>query len=147
MGVYHQGGVVPTQLALPNLILAPATVFWWKTYSPPLWLLGKNDPQITTHDLMGLPGAEMIAQLEQSVPGCESPSSIFLVAPTSAEFLDSYAFDRARDTSLQLHPLWSYRNHLNLDDLDFGEDGILPTLKRVVGRRGLGVWAVQRSCK
>lgn len=144
MGVYHQGGVIPTQLAIRDIIPTPATVFWWKTYSPPLWLLG-NDSQITTHDLMGSPGAEMIGRLEQSVPKCGIPSEVFLVAPTSADFLDSFAVERA--SSLQLHPLWSYRKHLNLDDLDFGEDGILPTLKRVVGRRGLGVWAVRRSCK
>jgi phosphatidylinositol glycan class Z len=144
MGVYHQGGVIPTQLAIRDIIPTPATVFWWKTYSPPLWLLG-NDSQITTLDLMGAPGAQMIQSLEQSVPACEIPSSIFLVAPTSAEFLDPYTVEK--DMGLQLTPLWSYRNHLNLDDMDFGEDGILPTLTRVVGRRGLGVWAVTRSCK
>jgi phosphatidylinositol glycan class Z len=145
MGVYHQGGVIPTQLAIRDIIPAPATVFWWKTYSPPLWLLG-NDSQIETHDLMGTPGPQMISYLEQSVPVCELPSSVFLVAPTSADFLDSYAGSDS-NMGLQLAPLWSYRNHLNLDDLDFGDDGVLPTLKRVIGRRGLGVWTVRRSCK
>ncbi|CAG8124149.1 unnamed protein product [Penicillium olsonii] len=143
MGVYHQGGVVPVQLAIPDICPSQATVFWWKTYSPPLWLLGEN-PLITTRDLMGSPGAELMHHLDLSVPACGVNSSTYLVAPTSAEFLDAYV---GKETSLHLQLLWSYRNHLNLDDLDFGEDGVLPTLKRVVGRRGLGVWAVERSCE
>ncbi|KAJ5474872.1 CAZyme family GT22 [Penicillium sp. IBT 31633x] len=158
MGVYHQGGVVPTQLAMRDIIssstthhIPSATVFWWKTYSPPLWLLGGNNQstEIQTVDLMGIPGLEMAQQLEQAVPDCLHPSSAFLVAPTSADFLDRYAISKSHNQKqdLQLHPLWSYRNHLNLDDMDFAEDGILSTLKRVVGRRGLGVWSVRRSCK
>lgn len=157
MGVYHQGGVVPTQLAMRDIVssstthhIPSATVFWWKTYSPPLWLLGGNNQttEIQTLDLMGMSGAEMMLQLEKVVPACSTPSPVFLVAPTSAAFLDPYAVSarQSRDQNLQLHPLWSYRKHLNLDDMDFGEDGILPTLKRVVGRRGLGVWSVRRSC-
>ncbi|KAI2765643.1 CAZyme family GT22 [Penicillium roqueforti] len=164
MGVYHQGGVVPTQLAMRDIVsssptpyIPSATVFWWKTYSPPLWLLGGDDQstEIQTLDLMGMSGVDMIQQLELVVPGCSTPSPVFLVAPTSATFLDQYVFsapqsqdqDQAQNQTLQLHQLWSYRNHLNLDDMDFGDDGILPTLKRVVGRRGLDVWSVQRSCK
>jgi phosphatidylinositol glycan class Z len=169
MGVYHQGGVVPTQLAMRDIVSAStgpytpdATVFWWKTYSPPLWLLGtdtdtdgNNATEIFTQDLMGTPGLEMIQHLDAAVPSCSSssPSSIFLVAPTSAKFLDAYALSASASTpadqspDIKLHPVWSYRQHLNLDDLDFAEDGILPTLKRVIGRRGLGVWAVHRSCK
>jgi phosphatidylinositol glycan class Z len=158
MGVYHQGGVVPTQLAMRDIVssstthhIPSATVFWWKTYSPPLWLLGGDNrsTEIQTQDLMGIPGVELVQRLEQVVPSCSTPSSIFLVAPTSADFLDQYALSAAKPQkqSLQLHPLWSYRKHLNLDDMDFAEDGILPTLKRVIGRRGLGVWSVRRSCK
>lgn len=158
MGVYHQGGVVPTQLAMRDIVSSStthytpsATVFWWKTYSPPLWLLGGDNQttEIQTQDLMGMSGVEMMLQLEQVVPSCSNPSYVFLVAPTSADFLDDYAVSvrQSRDQNLQLHPLWSYRKHLNLDDMDFGDDGVLPTLKRVVGRRGLGVWSVRRSCK
>lgn len=187
MGVYHQGGVVPTQLKIPAIVSArlttkqidrlpgsalegTATVFWWKTYSPPLWLLGDNSSfpvDIKTRDLMGIPGTEMIRELDIAVPECpetsheakaksvrydnsQSTNSVFLVAPRSATFLDSYAglSSSAADPSLRLHELWTYRKHLNLDDLDLGEDGIFWTLKRVIGRRGLTVWAVNRvSCK
>ncbi|KAJ5081347.1 hypothetical protein NUU61_009611 [Penicillium alfredii] len=154
MGVYHQGGVVPAQLAMRSIVAThsptpqPAAVFWWKTYSPPRWLLGPDpDPAaaITTFDLMGLPGPDLIQQLDQAVPACTLPSPVFLVAPSSATFLDQYA-PTASPADLELHQRWSFRQHLNLDDLDFGDDGVLPTLKRVVGRRGLAVWAVQRVC-
>jgi phosphatidylinositol glycan class Z len=158
MGVYHQGGIVPTQLAMrsivENTIASPHSavdVFWWKTYSPPLWLLG-NKPSnasadITTHDLMGIPGLEMITRLDSAVPACSKPTSVFLVAPASATFLDPYAISPAlRSPNLELLPLWLYRKHLNLDDLDFGDDGIVATLQRVIGRRGLRVWAARRVC-
>lgn len=179
MGVYHQGGVVPTQLAVPSIISATtetwhnstteprslsATVFWWKTYSPPLWLLGDNstlpyDLNIDTQDLMGKPGPEMIQELEYLVPSCSTkqksgkaytgsglkqPDAVFIVAPKSVTFLDQFLASQSPESSLELLELWSYRKHVSLDDLDFGEDGILPTLKRVIGRRGLSVWLAQR---
>ncbi|KAL2365058.1 hypothetical protein RJZ56_002029 [Blastomyces dermatitidis] len=239
MGVYHQGGVIPTQLHLPALLAnstAPissspgsramwsktddepmsmpsgtVTVFWWKTYSPPTWMLGDLSTtsvqnftfsSISTVDLIGIPGPEMMERLEESVPKCEHKSGTpaakhrrqqldtnnnknktmnnevtiqhdnptLLVAPNSNTFLDNYVVvnsdspsaagagahadksdeDEAKDgetghPSLQLHLLWSYARHLNLDDMDFGDDGVWPTLKRVVGRRGLNVWLVRRE--
>ena len=41
----------------------------------------------------------------------------------------------------------TFRKHVNLDDMDFGDDGVVETLRRVVGRRGLGVWRVERICE
>lgn len=166
MGVYHQGGVVPAQLAMRTIVEnntaaqgikshPDATVFWWKTYSPPHWLLGpqqgNHTGQIDTLDLMGIPGLGMIQQLEAAVPGCPNSSPVYLVAPSSATFLDQYTSPLSLSTphtpNLQLYRLWSYSQHLNLDDLDFGDDGVLETLNRVIGRRGLGVWSVRRACK
>lgn len=170
MGVYHQGGVVPTQLAMPAIIsstiaqrtqtenMMNVTVFWWKTYSPPLWLLGDNSElhaDIQTHDLMGMRGADMIKQIDSIVPACPSLLSssknnnlIFLVAPRSATFLDTYASSSSSPSSdaaqLHLTEKWTYTNHLNLDDMDFGDDGFLSTIARVIGRRGLTVWSVER---
>ena len=165
MGVYHQGGVVPAQLAMRSIVETniaaqgikshpEASVFWWKTYSPPHWLLGPqtgNDTAvIDTFDLMGIPGPQMIQRLDSAVPSCAVTSQIYLVAPTSATFLDEYSSisfpSEPHTPNLQLYRLWSYRKHLNLDDLDFGEDGVSETLKRVIGRRGLGVWSVRRAC-
>ena len=170
MGVYHQGGIVPTQLAIRSIIdsntaaqgiksLPDASVFWWKTYSPPQWLLGpdqdlhtgNSSAHVDTFDLMGIPGLEMIQQLDSVVPRCPFASPVYLVAPLSATFLDSYAAESSLNAphspNLQLYRLWSYRKHLNLDDLDFGDDGVVHTLSRVLGRRGLGVWSVRRACK
>lgn len=162
MGVYHQGGIVPAQLAMRNIVSTntvaqgiktnpDASVFWWKTYSPPQWLLGADNsstPTINTLDLMGIPGVDLMQRLDQSVPRCGTVSPVYLVAPTSATFLDEYAATGTpRAPDLQLYRLWTYRKHLNLDDLDFGDDGIVPTLTRVIGRRGLGVWSVRRACK
>lgn len=205
MGVYHQGGIIPTQLQIPTILaenaapaiattgvntvdtdIAPsATVFWWKTYPPPHWLLGdgtsnstntpiKRIQDIQTQDLMGIPGLEMVHKLEETTPTCPPASSwprvgkifsaeedtmVLLVAPLSATFLDPYFADHPSSLSsgeeieipedeknnIQLHQLWSFSRHLNLDDMDFGDDGIWSTLKRVVGRKGLGVWAVRRK--
>lgn len=176
MGVYHQGGVVPAQLAMPSIVSTAfaqqmtqpenmtATVFWWKTYSPPLWLLGENSElraDIRTHDLMGMRGTEMIKQIDSIVPACPSSfltsnkkkdairsNLILLVAPRSATFLDTYTSSQSLDDapvpSLHLTEQWTYRNHLNLDDMDFGDDGVLSTISRVIGRRGLTVWSVER---
>lgn len=198
MGIYHQGGVVPTQLAMPSIVSenamrtsadsslndspsrVTARVFWWKTYSPPIWLLGDSHNsnglslEIDTINLMGVPGPEMLAELDNAVAPCSfsysqnysssdsAEESIFLVAPKSATFLDQFAASSSRSSSssssdpssddddysdfpdLELHELWSYTKHVNLDDLSFEIDGIIPTLKRVIGRRGLGVWVVRR---
>lgn len=166
MGVYHQGGVIPTQLAIPDIVSShrsaaatgqgngAATVFWWKTYSPPRWLLG-DSLDITTNDLMGIPGEALINHLNQALPSCDTTidtdqeKGVYVVAPKSAIFLDRYipSISNQEKEDIELNELWSYRNHLNLDDLDFGDDGVFPTLSRVVGRRGLGVWAVTRRCE
>ena len=117
----------------------------------------------------------MISELEKSMPPCpwpreKNPSDLasadetpdhmpkellFLVAPLSATFLDRYVVEPSSpaDVSaespasdqLQLDQLWSYKRHINLDDLDFASDGLVATLRRVVGRRGLGFWAVKRA--
>ena len=40
-----------------------------------------------------------------------------------------------------------WNNHLNLDDLDFGGPrGVWNEIWRVVGRRGLVLWSVERDC-
>jgi phosphatidylinositol glycan class Z len=117
---------------------------------------------IQTHDLMGIPGPDMLQELDKAAPECppskprnrnKSPPPrplTLLVAPHSATFLDPYTAgatggNRASQPQLQLHHLWTYSRHLNLDDLDFGDDGVWATLRRVVGRRGLRVWSVKRK--
>lgn len=186
MGMYHQGGVIPTQLQIPRILdeaidskqIAPgaektANVIWWKTYMPPNWLLGSSSAKLTnlniqTVDMKGISGLDMMASLETLVPQCDGhwPNSTLglhhaptlLVAPASNTFIDSYVAPNDSEKKsesahltptekIQLHLLYSYKNHINLDDLDFGDDGIFPTLRRVIGRRGLNVWLVQRDCE
>jgi len=150
MGIFHQGGVVPTQLFLSHQADATNAI-WWKTYSPPVWLLNGKNAVLTTHDAMGIPGPSIIKELgvlatcyipEENIT--TATKGTYLVAPLSASFLDDYV--NKTGSGLHFDEVWRYRRHLNLDDLDFGDDGVWPTLKRVVGRRGLAVWRVTKDC-
>lgn len=144
MGVFHQGGVIPTQIWLgeqQNLELTE--VLWWRTYSPPVWLLGGNN--LNTTDLMGMRFEKLNDVLESTVKDCGN-MGVGLVAPESSMELDVWK-DSGGDERFTLEELWRYTNHLNLDDLDVGEEGALGTLTRVVGRRGLVLWRVVRKCE
>ena len=136
-GIYHQGGVVPAQqwIAQQEGI---QQVTWWKTYSPPQWLLDGRNDNVKTIDLMGMEGPEMIAKVFDSASCGGEHNLTVLVAPASAKFLDSY-------TDWQMQELWRYNKHIGLDDLDFSE-GVRPELQRVIGRRGLVVWNVKKYC-
>jgi phosphatidylinositol glycan class Z len=153
MGVYHQGGVIPTQVFLSKQPDA-TTAIWWKTYSPPVWLLNGKNEVLTTHDVMGMKGPLMLRELLAKAT-CQTSSvnetayleekeGTYLVAPLSAIFLDNYTSNLAPEVHFQ--EVWRYRKHLNLDDLDFSDDGFMPTLKRVIGRRGLAAWRVTKPC-
>jgi phosphatidylinositol glycan class Z len=147
MGTYHQGGIVPTQAWLSQRADATHAI-WWKTYSPPIWLLDGKNEFLKTHDLMGMKGELMIRELEilatcDTWSSTKSQNGTYLIAPLSATFLDNYV---SNQTNLRLDKVWQYRQHLNMDDLDFGDDGVWPTLSRVVGRRGLAAWRVTKDC-
>lgn len=147
MGVYHQGGVVPAQVFLSKQVDATHAI-WWKTYSPPIWLLNGKNEVLDTHDLMGIKGELMIeevVQLATCLPksGKELTEATYLIAPTSATFLDKYT---ANQTDLHFEEVFIYEKHLNLDDMDFGDDGFWSTITRVIGRRGIAVWRVTKNC-
>ena len=143
MGRYHQGGVIPAQLWLGQHDVEATEVFWWRTYSPPVWLLGGKE--LVTVDLMGMKADEMMERIAEAVGGLngDEPRSVSLVAPRSSVDLDLW-IEKAKNDML-FKQLWMTKNHLNLDDLDFEEDGIRETLRRVVGRRGLVIWKVSRN--
>jgi phosphatidylinositol glycan class Z len=153
MGVYHQGGVIPTQIFLSHQPDA-TTAIWWKTYSPPIWLLNGKNEVLKTHDIMGMRGSAMISELgplstchvqsENSTAYLAEKEGTYLVAPLSATFLDDYV--RKNVSGLYFQEVWRHTQHLNLDDLDFADDGVWATLKRVVGRRGLAAWRVTKNC-
>ncbi|KAF2106778.1 Alg9-like mannosyltransferase family-domain-containing protein [Lophiotrema nucula] len=149
MGVFHQGGIVPVQMHIAKTNETVSHAYWWKTYSPPIWLLNGKNEELKTVDLMGMPGSQMLERITEALPPCRSRkpptvdnASVYLVAPRSAYFLKQVRVFN----SVTLSEVWSYRRHLNLDDMDFAEDGIWKTLGRVVGDRGLVVWRVGRNC-
>ncbi|KAG8212492.1 Mannosyltransferase [Trichophyton interdigitale] len=186
MGIYHQGGVVPAQIHIPTLLsdsLQPSqqppvnvSVLWWKTYSPPYWLVGDGSStgafSVTTHDLKGMARGDFLARTVSSVPRCTRDSNPFefhqglpkvkveggdmtlLVAPRSASFLDQFVVpDGGEDEStdvpsreIRLHKLWQYDRHVNMDDFDPGDDGLWGAVERVFGRHGLVIWLVTRPC-
>jgi phosphatidylinositol glycan class Z len=152
MGVYHQGGIVPVQMHIAKTNERVTHSFWWKTYSPPTWLLNGKNEELKTIDLMGCPGEQMLEKVKEVLPPCrtrkppqiEGRGSIYVVAPRSAYLLKLYQNTTMEDISLE--EVWSYRQHLNLDDMDFADDGFWKTMGRVVGDRGLVVWRATRNC-
>ena len=155
MGVYHQGGVVPAQVFMSSQPDATNAV-WWKTYSPPVWLLNGKNEVLQTHDVMGMHGDVLMEKLTH-LATCDTPADrrnseylkekngTYLVVPSSTTWLDRYLPNKGLD-GLRFREVWRHRRHLNLDDLDFREDGLWNTLSRVVGRRGLVAYRVTKSC-
>ena len=146
MGIFHQGGVIPAQIWLgeeQRLTADMSQVYWWRTYSPPVWLL--DHKPLETIDLMGMPFLKMQEEITSALgPTCDPQKSIGLVVPSSSVEVDTWSASKTH--GLLAHGIWRYRNHLNLDDIDIPEEGIIGTLTRVVGRRGLVIWRVQREC-
>jgi phosphatidylinositol glycan class Z len=153
-GRYHQGGIIPAQAYIgaeyDGALAGTTDVVWWKTYSPPRWLLGEVNANVTTTDLMGSSGDQMLQHFRGIAPCVGKAAfgkSVLLVAPLSATFLDACLDHSSSSASdIRLKEVWRYRRHIGLDDLDFGDDGVWPTLTRVIGRRGLGIWQVEKRC-
>ncbi|KAB2568743.1 GPI mannosyltransferase 4 [Lasiodiplodia theobromae] len=163
MGVYHQGGVVPAQIWIARSAEPALTsVYWWKTYSPPVWLLNGKNEVVDTVDLMGMRPELMVERVANGTVCSNAEldgagkqggrAATYLVAPRSATFLDKFVApaggegEEEKKPAFELEEVWSYKHHLNLDDMDFGDDGVMPTLQRVVGRRGIVVWKVKKQC-
>jgi len=155
MGIYHQGGIVPAQVFMSKQPDATHAI-WWKTYMPPIWLLNGKNEVLRTQDVMGMAGEQLFEELEK-LATCDTPADrrsmeflkekngTYLVAPLSATWLDPYLQNKGLD-GLRFREVWRHSRHLNLDDLDIGEDGVWNTLARVVGGRGLAIWRITKSC-
>ena len=131
-------------------------------------LLGASTPTLLSRLTEHLPlcgEQQSILQEFANAVVTDESSHTLLVAPFAAfrpqHFLDgnippvsNFTFTLPTDhdhghqagLGLRMTHLSGYRRHVNLDDMDLGEDGIIATLGRVVGRRGLGVWRVERAC-
>ena len=97
---------------------------------------------------MGIPFASLQMQIETALgPECNTNKTVGLVAPYSSLEIDPWIAKSVGDQTFNFEEVWRYDKHLNLDDLDLGKEGIWGTLERVVGRRGLVVWKIQRVCR
>jgi phosphatidylinositol glycan class Z len=155
MGIYHQGGIIPAQVFMSKQPDATQAV-WWKTYMPPIWLLNGKNEVLRTRDVIGMKGETLLEELG-ALATCDTPADrrsmeylkekngTYLVAPLSATWLDPYLTNKGLE-GLRFREVWRHQQHLNLDDLDFAEDGVWNTLSRVFGRRGLAIWRVTRTC-
>lgn len=140
MGLFHQGGVVPAADYLHGTIYKqsiqkeiqpqPTDVIaqiWWRTYSPPTWMLGdtKNSTQFITlndenvdftiesskpnlvFDTMGLD----IAELHKVIAFVTSTATkTYLITPVAS-------FNQ--HLQLPHHRVWEHFLHLDMDHLDF----------------------------
>ena len=135
--------------------------FWYRTYPPPIWLL--DHAPVSTTNLMGIPLPELQQQIltalktstistsssTLSLPPCDPSNQVALIAPLSSLDLQAWRSNMSFTPPLKWTQLWKYKQHLNLDDLDFGneERGVFGEIKRVLGKRGLGAWLVGPDCR
>ncbi|KAH6918028.1 GPI mannosyltransferase 4 [Coprinopsis sp. MPI-PUGE-AT-0042] len=141
MGLYHQAGIVPAQDFLARHTNA-TDILYWKTYMPPTWLLGPASRPIRVVDVPS-PVHQLVDTLHQAIGELETPKELYLVAPLSATALDPLTDNPGN--GWRLERVWATQRHLNLDDLDIGDDGLGPTIGRVIGRRGLAIWRVDKT--
>lgn len=155
MGIYHQGGVIPAQIFIAAQPDA-TNVIWWKTYSPPTWLLSSSNKFLRTKNVMGMPG-EALLEILMDLATCDTcpdkccsdsaceKNGTYLLFPDSTTWLDPYLVNKSLG-ELRFRAVWRHRRHLNLDDLDLTADGLWGTIRRVVGRRGLTAYRVTKDC-
>lgn len=118
MGSFHQRGVLEV---LDHLQLTQyhGSQVWWKTYSPPTWLLGNEDLTIAGSapkgddsdlviDLMG-------CEIEELVNTIKQLGQTILITPRSSvplvEEIEDVSFER----------VWSYEWHLDMDHFDIDD--------------------------
>lgn len=145
-GIFHQGGVVPVQAWIKEHHDI-AHVYWWKTYSPPTWLLGERNHHVATTDLMGMPWEDVLAKLSNDLPcNRKDMNRTLLVAPSNSLYLDPVVNPTQLSNGVFATVAMYHRQHIGLDDLDFENDGVLATLQKVIGKRGLTVWELSKGC-
>ncbi|KAJ8102621.1 Alg9-like mannosyltransferase family-domain-containing protein [Lipomyces tetrasporus] len=158
-GIYHQGGIVPAQ----TLYIGPhassiSDVVWWKTYSPPDWLLGEHEvgfihrggvrdasnistliatdkqPGIRVWDMMGS-HPDVISTLLKALAASalqrtgNDQGDVLLVAPMAAKGLYKFQDDASFPFYLKLE--WMYSRHVNLDDIGVDYDEVMYNRRRL----------------
>lgn len=142
MGIYHQGGVIPVLDHLHTTKEDDFIQVWWRTYSPPNWMLGEINTTVVTlndenfnYNVSGLKGnyifdtmgsdldkvKKLLSDLEE-----QRSQKISLITPVS-----SYNI-HFKETKFQ--NVFNYTHHLDMDHLNFSSwDTIRP---------GLGVYEI-----
>ncbi|EGV66400.1 alpha 1,2 mannosyltransferase [Yamadazyma tenuis] len=129
MGILHQGGVIPAlDYSHANLVLQNEKFvqIWWRTYSPPTWLLGSpkystimvtleqfNTSLLKKYDnlIIDAMGSDQ-KDIYDIIKGVQSTNKkLMLVAPVASINCDF------ESSSLQM--IWKYSYHLDLDHLNF----------------------------
>ncbi|KAF2860937.1 glycosyltransferase family 22 protein [Piedraia hortae CBS 480.64] len=136
-GIFHQGGVVPAQSWISKQANVTEAI-WWKTYSPPRWLLGEENLKIITKDLMG--SSNSMEKIYSELPCQTNDTKTLLIIPSSRESVVRETF-----SNVSLKPEWHFSRHIGLDDLDF-EQGVWTGLRQIIDDRGLTVLHLSRQC-
>lgn len=131
MGVYHQGGIVPALDYFHSNIFQEnsrqSVQIWWRTYSPPPWILGDkldtlqvltvtdDSPQFEldstkSNYLIDTMGSNYthVSKLIESFK--DFSASIYLIAPIASI---------RKHSDINMHQVWNYTHHLDLDHIDF----------------------------
>ncbi|KAL6452434.1 SMP3 GPI mannosyltransferase 4 [Candida maltosa Xu316] len=119
MGVFHQGGVVPALDYLKSIDEDGSVQVWWRTYSPPSWILGSNSTEtirvndsvdvrksVNIVDCMGVD----VYEVERVLGSVGRSKPVYLITPI-ASFHNFNASD--------FIPVWNYTFHVDLDHIDF----------------------------
>lgn len=128
MGVLHQGGVVPATDYLYTANHTPCTLIWWRTYSPPTWMLGYqgNSTQFLTinDENLGFEIDKGKSNLVFDTMGTEFEHlrAVFDAVPKHSEtyLITPIASFNTNFNSSDFELAWSYSWHLDMDHLDFG---------------------------
>jgi phosphatidylinositol glycan class Z len=117
MGSLHQRGVIEALDHLQRQDYHGSQV-WWRTYSPPTWILGNEDllvsnevPQSYSDLVIDLMGAE----LENLVSTIRQLDETILITPRSSVPLLEHI------ENVTLEKVWSYKWHLDMDHFDISD--------------------------
>ena len=165
MGIFHQGGVVPVQMHIgaydgSNSFGNVQTVIWWKTYTPPVWLLGHRglDPtEIRIVDLMGASRQTVVDSIVANTV-CDDPgdvrqsetSTTLVITPRSANAQslaqESNSTPNPGSKQIVLREIWTYSLHLSLDNMDWATDGAWATITKLITQRGISIYQAYVIC-
>lgn len=163
MGTFHQGGIVPAQTEFSERLSFAENVIWWKTYSPPIWILGKphgsvnvispdsdtNDDNVRFapiyRDYVEAPNRDELMTIVDLMGAPEtvvsdvlamSPASLtYFVAPSSLVKKSPVLNQLVKNNYLT--QVWFTYTHISLDNIDWSDLG--------ASAPGLAIWKLDKS--